>query len=281
MVLMTDANRHQILVAGRPFRAHSGGHVDEELKQLDLAVAETRRLATEALDELHAPQAVLRAAAADYVESVAQRRVDASRRASIGVMAKLSDADIVELRLWAQERVVRVRAEVESDMESCDFWIAEASGLSLTDVTTYGAALVARPKDSKTGIPQTLVLLFERRLRPLRQGLAAVGLVNAADEAEPLIEARLVRAWWAYRDMAIDCLVNWADIDDRYQASAARFQEMRWELAGEVDVSADAALAIASAVEAEIAESSPDISERVAAETFVRKDSETLTPIRG
>ncbi len=278
---MTGGGHHQILVVGRPLRAHSGGHVDEELKQLDLAVAETRRLATEALDELHAPQAVLRTAAADYVESVAQRRVDASRRASIGVMAKLSDSDIVELRVWALERVVRVRAEVESDMESCDFWIVEASGLSLTDVTTYGAALAAKPKDSKTGIPQTLVLLFERRLRPLRQGLAAVGLVNATDEAEPLIEARLVRAWRAYRDMAIDCLVKWADIDDRYQASAARFQEMRWELAGDANVAADAAPAMASAAEARIDASVPDIPDRVAADVFVRQDAETLALIRG
>jgi len=253
--------------------------VDEELRQLDLAVAETRRLATDALDALHPPQAALRAAAADFIESVARRRIDASRHASVGVMAKLSDADLVELRLWTDEAVTRARTVVESEIESCDFWISETSGLSLTDVNTYGGALVPRPKDSKTGIPQSLVLLFELHLRPLLRGLGAVGLTGAISEAEPRMEITLVRAWRKYLEIAVDCLVKWADIDDRYQASAARFQEMRWELAGEADVTAAGALGIASAAEAEIDESSPDSSDGVGTDAIGRADSETLIPI--
>ena len=65
--------------------------MDEELKQLDLAIAEARRLATEALDALREPQGALRDAAADYIASGATRRIDASRHASVETMAKLSD----------------------------------------------------------------------------------------------------------------------------------------------------------------------------------------------
>jgi hypothetical protein len=97
---------------------------------------------------------------------------------------------------------------------------------------------VPRPKDSKAGIPQTLVLLFEECLHPLRRGLGVAGLALAPAVAERQLEVALVRAWQVYRKMAVECLVTWADIDDRYQASSARFQEMRWEIAGEADVAA-------------------------------------------
>ena len=105
-------------------------------------------------------------------------------------------------------------------------------------MSTYATALVPRPKDSKTGIPQTLVLLFEECLHPLRRGLGVAGLALAPAEAERQLEIALVRAWQVYRKMAVECLVTWADIDDRYQASSARFQEMRWEIAGEADIAA-------------------------------------------
>ena len=304
MVVVTGADHDQILIRGRPHRPEQGGHVDEELKQLDLTIAETRRLATEALDALRAPQAAFRAAAADFIESVAKRRIDASRRASVALMARLGDDDIAELRLWTEEQIALVRSEVERDIESCDFWIPEASGLSLTDANTYGAAFVPRPKDSKTGIPQTLVFLFERCLHPLRRGLAAVGLAGAPAEAEPRLEAALLRAWQVYREMAIDCIVTWADIDERYQASAARFQELRWEIAGQADVAAikaqrvaedpdaaestvaaDAAAASALAAgyvaEAKTDEPLPDTSEPVAPDVIARADSETLILVNG
>ena len=298
MVVVTDAEHDPILVRGRLHRPDQGSQVDEELRQLDLAIAEARRLATDAIGALRAPQAVLRSAAADYIESVAKRRVDASRRASVGVMATLSDDDIAELRSWTEEQIALCRSQIETDIESCDFWIPETTGLSLTDVNSYGAALMPRPKDSKTGIPQTLVFVFERCLHPLRRGLAVVGLAGAQAEPEPRLEAALIRAWRVYRESALECLAKWADVDERYHASGARFQEMRWELAGQVDVAAlkarraaedtdaaertfaaAAAAAIASAAKAD--EPSVGISERGAAEAFVRRDSETLIPIPG
>ncbi|MEX1334985.1 MAG: hypothetical protein AB1Z66_06780, partial [Candidatus Limnocylindrales bacterium] len=86
--------------------------MDEELKQLDLATAQARRLAVTALDALRPPQEKLRAAAIDYVESVATRRLDASRRASVEVMARLSDDELAELRLWTSEQVDAAREAV-------------------------------------------------------------------------------------------------------------------------------------------------------------------------
>jgi hypothetical protein len=74
--------------------------VDEALRQLDLATAAARQLATSALAALRLPQVALREAMADYVGSIASRRIDASRHASVDVMARLGDDDIVELRLW-------------------------------------------------------------------------------------------------------------------------------------------------------------------------------------
>jgi hypothetical protein len=271
--------------------------VDEELRHLDLAIAEARRIATEALGALRAPQAALRFAAADYMESIAKRLVDASRRASVGVMASLSDDDIAELRAWTEEQITLVRSGIERDIESCDFWIPRTTGLSLTDVNAYGAALMPRPRDSKTGIPQTLVLIFEQCLHPLRRGLAVVGLAGARAEPEPRLEAALIRAWWVYRETAIECLAKWADVDERYHASGARFQEMRWERAGEVDAASlkarraaedaqagERTLAAISAAIASTADAdgpSVDISEPGTVEAFVRLDSETLVPIPG
>jgi len=214
-----------------------GCHVDEELKRLDLAISEARRLATEAVVALHEPQAALREASADFVESVARRQIDAARRGSVDVMARLSDDDIAELRLWTDEQIAQLRSALERDIEACDFWIPETSGLSPNDVNAYGAALVSRPKESTTGIPQVLVFLIDRHLRPLRQGLAAIGLASVPVGAEPRFEARLTRAWRTYRDSAIVCITQWADVDERYRASAARFQELRWELASLADAS--------------------------------------------
>jgi hypothetical protein len=271
--------------------------VDEELRQLDLAIAEARRLATDAIGSLRAPETALRAAAADYVESFARRLVDASRRASVGVMATLSDDDIAELRAWIEEQVALIRSAIEADIESCDFWIPETTGLSLTDVNFYGAALMPRPRDTKTGLPDALVFIFERGLHPLRRGLAAVGLTVARAGPEPRLEAGLTRAWRIYREAAIECLAKWVDVDERYHASGARFQEMRWELAGQVDVASlkarravedahagERALAAASAFTA----STTDAGERAvarpepgAADAFVRRESETLIPISG
>ena len=228
----------RILVPADLIGMPKGGHVDEELRQLDLAIAESRLLADEAIAGLGAPQDALRAAAADYIESIAQRRIDATRHASVAVMAHLSDDDVAELHYWTHEEVARARATVESGIEACDFWIGATSGLSLTDVSTYAAALVPRPKDTKSGIPQTLVLLFEQCILSLRRGLAVVGLSVVPAEVDLTVEYALVRAWQAYRTMAVECLVTWADIDDRYQASSARFQEMRWEMAADADVAA-------------------------------------------
>ena len=305
MVALTDTEHAAILVCGRLFRSHQGSDVDEELKQLDMAIAEARDLATQALGALGAPQAALRFAAADYIESVAKRRVDASRRASVEVMAKLSDDDIAELRAWTEEQTTLVRSEVESAIESCDFWIPETSGLSVTDVNGYGAALMPRPKDSKSGVPQSLVFVFERCLHPFRRGLSVVGLAGTTTEAEPQLEVALVRAWRAYREAAIECLAKWVDVDERYQASSARFQEMRWELAGQLDLAelraqraaedADAAEHTVVAEAAEAAEAAAaaitgldssneplgDVADHVPTEATVRADSETLIPIAG
>jgi hypothetical protein len=300
---VTDGGLNEILGRGRLHRPDQGIYVDEELKQLDLAIAEARRLATEALGALLAPQAALRSAAADYIESVAQRRVDAARHASVEVMAKLSDDDIAELRSWTEEQIALVRAEVEDGIESCDFWITETSGLSVTDVNALGATLMPRPKDSSSGIPQSLVFVLERCYQPLRLGLSVVGLANTTTEAEPRLEAALVRAWRVYREAAIECLAKWVDVDERYHASSARFQEMRWELAGDVDVAdlkaqraAEEADAAARSVVAEAAEAAEaaavefpldadelevDVPELVATEAITRTDSETLVPIRG
>lgn len=274
--------------------------MDTELRQLDLAIAEARRRATNALDALRAPQVSLRAAAGEYIESVASRRVDASRRASVEVMARLSDDEVAELRFWTGERVRQARKDVEHEIEACDFWIVEAPGMSPTDVADYANALMPRPKDSKSGIPQALVLLFEQCLVPLRRGLAAIGMAVIPAGAEPRAEVALVRAWRAYRDAAIECVARWADVDERYYASAARFQEMRWELAAQVDVEAlKARLAAEDAEDADDAERSlvaeaetaaataaehgtldPD-EEPAGGEAFSRPDSETLLPIPG
>lgn len=257
--------------------------VDEELKLLDLATAEARRLAAAALDALRAPQAALRSAAADYVESVADHRLDTSRRTSVEVIAKLSDDELAELRMWTTKQIAEARETVETDIESCDFWIPDAAGLSPTDVSAYSNGLVPRPKDSRTGIPQSLVHLFDEALTPLRRGLAAVGLSLVPAEAEPTLEVTLVRAWQAYRDAAVECVSRWADVDEHYHASAERFQEMRWELAGEVDPEE-----IEARLEAEEEEAAkPSIAEEAEAaatappEAIARLDSETLVPASG
>ena len=258
--------------------------MDEELKQLDLATAEARRLATAALEALRTPQAALRSAASDYVSSVATRRLDASRRASVEVIAKLSDDDLAELRLWSSRQIAATRATVEDDIESCDFWIPDTAGLSPTDVSSYSSGLVPRPKDSRTGIPQTLVQLFETSLAPLRRGLAAIDLALLPADAEPSLEIALVRAWQVYRDAAVECVSRWADVDEHYHASAERFQEMRWEVAGEVDpAEIESRLEVHEAAEAddEASHSIADEAEAAAnapAEAVARMDSETLVP---
>ena len=257
--------------------------MDEELKQLDLATAEARRLASAALDTLRTPQRALRAAAADYIESVASRRLDATRRASVEVMAKLSDDDIAELRAWTSEQLREAREAVEERIESCDFWIPEAEGLSPSDVTAYSGGLMAKPKDSRTGIPQALVDLFDQVLSPFRRGLAAVGLYLVPADAEPRVEVALVRAWQTYRDMAVDCVSRWADVDEHYHASAERFQEMRWELAGEIDL--DELKARREGDESEDPQETIAVQADEAAhrppEATVRLDSETLVPTSG
>jgi hypothetical protein len=257
--------------------------VDKELKQLDLATAETRRLATEALEALRAPQVTLRQAAADYIGSMAKRRLDASRHASVEVMAKFGDADVAELRLWAEDQTSLASGRVEREIASCDFWIPETPGLSPTDVTSYSIALMPKPKDTRTGIPQVLVLLFEACLAPLRRGLAAIDLAVIPAEAEPRVEVTLIRAWRAYREAAIACVTRWADVDEHYHASADRFQEMRWELAGEVD--ADTIKARRKADDSEVSEESVAAHASAAAEAppdaIVRADSESLIPVPG
>ena len=275
--------------------------MDEELKQLGLAIAEARRLSGEALDALRVPQATLRAAAMDYIELVAMRRVDASRRASVEVMAKLSDDDIAELRSWAEEQIALVRSVVDSEIETCDFWIPETSGMSLGDVNVYGAALMPRPKDSPTGSPRHWCCSSSDASARCARGFAVIGLASVPAEAERRLELALVRAWRDYRELAIDCIAKWADVDERYHASAARFQELRWELAAEVDLAAlqarraaeeaegeqpgaaaaAIAAAAAAAVEADSAEPLPDIGEPVVTDAVVRSDSETLIPITG
>jgi hypothetical protein len=272
--------------------------VDEELRQLDLATADARQLATEALEALAVPQAALREAAADYIESIAAHRVDAARHASVEVMAKLSDDDVAELRLWTEEQIGLAREAVERDIESCDFWIPDASGMSPTDVTTYGGALMPMPKDSKTGIPQALMALFEQCLAPLRRGLMAVGLAGIPAAAQPRVEVALARAWRTYREAAVECIAKWADVDERYHASSERFQELRWELAGQVDVEAlkarraaaeaeatdsavstGAAEIAAEAAASESGEPLPDLDRPPVTGAFVRADSETLIPV--
>gem|GEM_PF-4568911 len=268
--------------------------MDEELRQLDLATAETRRLATGALNALATPQVALRNAAVDYIESVARRRVDASRQASVEAMAKLNDDEVAELRIWTEGQVTLARDEVAREIESCDFWIPDAPGMSPTDVSDYSGALMPRPKDSRTGIPQVLVLLFERCLTPLRRGLGVVDLAVIPAEAEPRREVALLRAWRAYRESAIECVARWADVDERYHASAARFQEMRWELAGQVDVmelearlaaddedAAEHTVAARAAAAASEADERLDIVEPVGTDAFARADSETLIPVSG
>jgi len=254
--------------------------VDEELKQLDLATSQARRLATATLDALRMPQEGLRGTASDYVESVAARRLDASRRASVEVMARLGDDDLAELRLWTDEQVTAAREMVEAEIESCDFWIPEAAGLSPTDVTAYSGGLMAKPKDSRTGIPQVLVQLFDESLAPFRRGLAAIGLALIPADAGPSVEVALLRAWRAYREAAVECVARWADVDEHYHASAERFQEMRWELAAEADTAAlvakrataeDEAPDVSVADQAEAAATAPP-------EAIVRLDSETLVP---
>ncbi|MEX1344860.1 MAG: hypothetical protein AB1Z63_09335 [Candidatus Limnocylindrales bacterium] len=257
--------------------------MDEELKQLDLATAQARRLAVTALDALRPPQEKLRAAAIDYVESVATRRLDASRRASVEVMARLSDDELAELRLWTSEQVDDAREAVEKGIASCDFWIPDVPGLSPSDVSAYSNGLVARPRDSRTGIPQGLVELFDSSLAPLRRGLAAIGLALIPRDAEPSVEMTLIRAWRAYRDAAIECVSRWADVDEHYHASAERFQEMRWELAGEVDPDEIRARREAEDAQddgASVAEQAEEAA-KAPIEAVVRADSEMLIPASG
>ena len=256
-----------------------GPPVDEELKHLNLATAEARRLATTSLEALRTPQSALRDAATEYLESVARHRLDATRHASVEVIAKLSDDELAELRLWAEEQIDEAQEGVRSRIEDCEFWIAETSGLSPTDVTAYSGALMPRPKDTRSGIPQALIHLFDECLSPFRRGLAAVGLAVIPAEADPHVEVALVRAWRAYREAAVDCISRWADVDERYHATAERFQEMRWEIAGQVDPDELKARLVA-AEGSEPLEESPADKATAAAETppepVVRLDSETL-----
>jgi hypothetical protein len=267
----------------RTERSNQERHVDEELKQLDLATAEARRLASAALDALRAPQAALRAAAIEYTESVATRRLDASRRVAVEFMAKLSDEELAELRLWTTEQCEHARQTVESGIESCDFWIPDVPGMSPSDVSVYSSGLVPRPGDSRTGIPQALVQLLESSLTSLRRGLAAIGLALIPEDAARSVEIALVRAWRAYRDAAVECVSRWADVDEHYHASAERFQELRWELAGEVDPEDirawrgsedDEAAGVSVAEQAEEAANAP-------LEAVARLDTETLVPASG
>ena len=257
--------------------------MDEELKQLDLATAEARRLATAALDALRAPQETLRERAAEYVASVAANRLDASRRASIEVMARLSDDELAELRLWTGEQIEELREAVDSGIESCDFWIPDVPGMSPSDVSAFSNGLVPRPKDSLSGIPQALMQLVDASLAPFRRGLAAIGLPLLPAGADPSVEIALVRAWHAYRDAAVVCVSRWADVDEHYHASAERFQEMRWELAGDADPEV-----IKARREAEDAEDhEPTVAEaaeeaaHAPVEAVARLDSETLIPASG
>lgn len=255
--------------------------MDDELKRLNLATAQARRLATDALEALRAPQAALRDAAVAYVASVAARRIDASRHASVEVMAQLSDEDMAELRLWTDEQSRSAREAVSERIEGCDFWIPQTSGLSPSDVSDFSSALLPRPKDTRTGIPQALVLLIDECLTPLRRGFGAIGMAIIPVDAEPRVEFALARAWQAYRDAAVDCVSRWADVDEHYHASAERFQEMRWENA------AEAAEALRAARE-EAAEDVPaedslaaqaDAAAKAPLEAAVQGDSETLVPV--
>jgi hypothetical protein len=257
--------------------------VDEELKQLDLATAEARRLATAALEALRLPQEALRSAATAYIESAASRRLDASRRVSVEVIAKLSDDDLAELRLWTSKQIDDAREAVEREIESCDFWIPDVAGLSPTDVSAYSGGLVPRPKDTRTGIPQTLVQVFDACLAPLRRGLAAIDLTLVPADAAPSAEVALVRAWHVYRDAAVVCVSRWADVDEHYHASAERFQEMRWELAGEVDpehLEAKQKLDHPEASEPSIAHEA-EAAATAPPDAVARMDTETLVPVSG
>ncbi len=271
------------LVADEPSRIL--GLVDEELMQLDLATAEARRLATASLDALRGPQEALRRAASDHIASVAERRLDASRRASVEVMARLSDDELAELHLWTQEQIAETREMVEEGIEGCDFWIPEVPGMSSSDVSAYSSGLVPRPRDSRTGIPQSLVQLFDESLAPFRRGLAAVGLALIPKDAEPSVEIALVRAWRTYRDAAVVCVSRWADVDEHYHASAERFQEMRWELAGEIDP--ETVRAQQEAEDDEGHDRAPSLADEADAaahappEAISLPDSETLVPASG
>jgi hypothetical protein len=255
--------------------------VDEELKRLNLATAEARRLATDALEALRAPQTELRDAAVAYVASVAARRVAASRHASVDIMAQLSDEDLAELRMWTDEQSASAQQAVAERIEACDFWIPETSGLSPSDVTDFSGALLPRPKDTRTGIPQALVQLIDECLTPLRRGLGAIGMALIPTDAEPRIEVALARAWQAYRDAAVECVSRWADVDEHYFASAERFQEMRWENAAEA--AEELRKAREAAGDEEPAEDSLAAQAEAAAtapvEAVVQGDTETLVPV--
>jgi hypothetical protein len=257
--------------------------VDEALRQLDLATAAARQLATSALAALRLPQVALREAMVDYVGSIASRRIDASRHASVDVMARLGDDDIVELRLWTTEQTRLAQDRARQEIEGCDLWIPDVPGLSPGDVTTYGNALVPKPRDTPRGIPQELVDLADRCLAPLRRGLADVGLAVVPVEAELQVEVGLVRAWRAYREAAVDCVAKWVDVDEHYHAGAGRFQEMRWELAGQVDVEAFAArreAADAAAAESAVVHQA-EVAADAAADALAGVEAEALPSIAG
>jgi hypothetical protein len=94
----------------------------------------------------------------------------------------------------------------------------------------------------------------------------------------------LVRAWRTYRDAAVVCVSRWADVDEHYHASAERFQEMRWELAGTVDPDEIRARRAAEDgedhEEASLAEQAEEAA-NAPVEAVVRSDSETLIPASG
>ena len=142
---------------------------------------------------------------------------------------------------------------------------------------------MAKPSDGRTGIPQSLVQLFDHALAPFRRGLAAIGLALIPADAEPSLEVALLRAWRTYRETAVECVSRWADVDEHYHASAERFQEMRWELAGEIDAETIVAKrnatdqetpAVSVAEQAEAAAAAPP-------DVVVRLDSETLVSASG
>ena len=185
--------------------------------------------------------------------------------------------------MWAQVEIGEAREAAEREIESCDFWIPDTAGLSPTDVSAYSGGLIPRPKDGRTGIPQALVQLFDTCLTPLRRGLAAVGLALLPAQAEPNLEVALVRAWQTYKDAAVVCVSRWADVDEHYHASAERFQEMRWELAGEADpaeVEARLKLDHDDPPEPSATEKA-ETAASVSPEAVAPMDSETLVPASG